>query len=74
MRPGMKSSRTSVDEWDVEAWHSDDRILRLGHRRDTPRNAVLIGTYYSVTLIGEGVPPGCVHSDERGDRVTFPDT
>lgn len=56
---GLKSS----EEHDVVAWHSDDRILRLGYRRDGPRDAVLVGKYYSVALIGEGVAPGCADSD-----------
>lgn len=62
---GCSSGLQSTGEWAVEAWHSDDRILRLGHRRDRPKDAGSIGTYYSVAIIGHGPPPACIRSYDR---------
>lgn len=48
---------TSTIEYAVEAWHLGDRILRLGHLRDSPKpDAGSFRTSYSVALIGQGLP------------------
>jgi hypothetical protein len=53
---GSSGSRTT-DEFDVEAWHTRDRIFRLAHLRNPPTaDAPSYSTYYEVALIGSGVP------------------
>jgi hypothetical protein len=53
---GGSSGLTSTIEHDVEAWHKGDRILRLGHLRDSPKpEAGSFLTYYSVALVGQGL-------------------
>jgi len=62
---GCSSGLATTGEWDVEAWHLDNRILRLGNRRrDIPPDAGIFVTYYTVALIGKAVPSGCIDSDE----------
>jgi hypothetical protein len=52
---GSSSGLRSTGEWAVEAWHRDDRILRLGHLRDTPtKDSGSFVTFYEVALIGKG--------------------
>jgi hypothetical protein len=52
------SGLPSTDEYAVTAWHRGDRILRLGHLRGVPgARCCSFQTFYSVTLIGQGVPP-----------------
>jgi predicted small lipoprotein YifL len=54
---GGSSGLRSTIEFAVEAWHKGDRILRLGHLRDSPKpDSGSFATFYSVTLIGEGLP------------------
>ena len=54
---GGSSGLTSTIEHAVQAWHRDDRILRLGHLRGSPKpEAGSFRTFYSVALIGQGVP------------------
>ena len=54
---GGSSGLRSTIEHAVQAWNRDDRILRLGHLRDSPKpGAGSFRTFYSVALIGEGVP------------------
>ena len=53
---GGSSGLPSSSEWEAMAWHSKDRILRLGHIRNVPNNSGLFETFYDVTLIGRGVP------------------
>lgn len=54
---GGSSGLRSTIEYSVEAWHKGDRILRLGHLRDSPKpEAGSFLTLYSVALIGQGVP------------------
>jgi hypothetical protein len=53
---GGSSGLPSTSEWDAMAWHSNDRILRLGHIRNVPNNSGLFETFYEVALIGRGVP------------------
>lgn len=69
---GCSSGIQSTGEWAVEAWHSDDRILRLGHRRDLPKDAGSIGTYYSVAIIGHGPAPVCIRSYDRASSAISP--
>jgi hypothetical protein len=53
---GGSSGLTSTSENAVQAWHRDDRILRLGHMRNSPKpEAGSFKTFYSVALIGQGV-------------------
>jgi len=53
---GGSSGLRSAIEHAVEAWHKSDRILRLGHLRNSPKpDAGSFQTFYSVTLIGEGL-------------------
>jgi len=53
---GCSSGLRSTDEWAVMAWHSDNRILRLGHLRDerAVKHEREFVTIYDVALIGEG--------------------
>jgi hypothetical protein len=54
---GGSSGLRSTIEYAVEAWHKGDRILRLGHLRNSPKpDAGSFQTFYSVALIGQGVP------------------
>lgn len=54
---GGSSGLRSTIEYAVEAWHKGDRILRLGHLRNSPKpDSGSFVTFYSVTLIGQGVP------------------
>ena len=54
---GGSSGIRSSSEHAVEAWHRGDRILRLGHLRDSPDpGAASFRTWYEVALIGHGVP------------------
>lgn len=54
---GGSSGLRSTIEYAVEAWHKGERILRLGHLRDSPKpDAGSFRTFYSVTLIGRGLP------------------
>jgi hypothetical protein len=54
---GGSSGLTSTIEHAVQAWHRDDRILRLGHLRGSPKSGSgSFLTFYSVALIGQGVP------------------
>jgi len=54
---GGSSGLRSTIEHDVEAWHKEDRILRLGHLRNSPKpDAGSFVTFYSLALIGEGLP------------------
>lgn len=54
---GGSSGFRSTSENAVEAWHRSDRILRLDHMRDSPKpDAGSFLTWYSVALIGKGVP------------------
>jgi hypothetical protein len=54
---GGSSGLTSTVEHAVQAWHRDGRILRLGHLRGSPKpGAGSFRTFYSVALIGQGVP------------------
>jgi hypothetical protein len=54
---GGSSGLTSTTEHAVRAWHRDDRILRLGHLSDSPKpEAGSFLTFYSVALIGQGIP------------------
>lgn len=58
---GCSSGFPSTDEWAVMAWHSDSRILRLGHLIDerAVKHDQQFVTVYAVALIGEGIDPGC---------------
>jgi hypothetical protein len=54
---GSSSGIPSTQEWAVQAWHRDDRILRLGHRHNAPtKDSGSFVTFYEVALIGKGVP------------------
>jgi hypothetical protein len=54
---GGSSGLRSTDEKAVEAWHSGDRILRLGELRRAPvENAGQFVTFYEVALVGQGLP------------------
>ena len=54
---GGSSGIRSTSEYDAEAWHKGDRILRLGHLRDSPKpDAGSFMTWYRVSLIGQGAP------------------
>ena len=55
------SGLPSTDEWAVMAWHSDNRILRLGHLRDerAVKHERQFVTIYDVALIGKGLAPQC---------------
>jgi hypothetical protein len=55
--PGGGSSgiARSTEEFDVTAWNKDDRIVRLSHRRFVATDTIGFGTYYEVTLIGQGL-------------------
>jgi hypothetical protein len=57
---GCSSGLPSMLEWDVRAWHTDDRILRMSHNRTSSApGAGSFHAIYEVTLIGEGLSPGC---------------
>jgi hypothetical protein len=58
---GCSSGLRSTDEWAVMAWHSDSRILRVGHLRDerAVKHDGQFVTIYDVALIGEGLAPQC---------------
>ena len=57
---GCSSGIRATTEYEVMAWHTDDRILRLGHRRSAPTHAApMYATWYEVALIGHGPPPDC---------------
>lgn len=54
---GGSSGLKSTAEHAVRAWHRDDRILRLGHLRNSPKpESGSFITFYEVALIGQGVP------------------
>jgi hypothetical protein len=54
---GGSSGLRSTSEHAVEAWHRDDRIVRLGHLRYSPDpQSGSFLTWYRVSLIGQGVP------------------
>lgn len=57
---GCSSALKSTREWAVMAWHTDDRVLRLSHRRGPSIKG--LGSFrvvYQVALIGEGLEPAC---------------
>jgi hypothetical protein len=56
---GCASGNPSTRESDVVAWHTDDRILRVGNREDPPKDVGMIRTYYEVALLGKGVARVC---------------
>ena len=58
---GCSSGLPSTEEWAVMAWHSDNRILRLGHLRDewAVKHERQFVTIYDVALIGKGLAPQC---------------
>jgi hypothetical protein len=60
---GCASGQPSTRESDVVAWHTQDRILRVGNRRDRPKDVGTIRTYYEVALLGKGVAPVCARRD-----------
>jgi len=60
---GCSSGIPSTRESDVVAWHTDDRILRVGNREDPPKDRGAIETYYEVALLGKGVARVCADRD-----------